>query len=210
MRHLDLFSGIGGFALSASWVWGEDHEIVSFCEIDKYCQKVLKKHWPGVPIIEDIKCLKSILLQQGFHAKILASLGRVPAYPDAVLDSGGRWCHPFAWYDQTTSSWRTWQRCLVGGWEKFKGTWPTSGMTRNGIAYQRVPLVPHNKEKEYLSLPTITANEGKGAGRKRYRGSKHFRGAKMSEGLRTCQTDPIYTHPNFAESVMGYEKDWTL
>jgi hypothetical protein len=73
-----------------------------------------------------------------------------------------------------------------------------------------VPLVPRSKEKEYLSLPTITANEGKGSGRKRYRGSKHFRGAKMSEGLRTCQSDPIYTHPNFAEAAMGYEKDWTL
>lgn len=24
-RHLDLFSGIGGFALAASWVWGEQH-----------------------------------------------------------------------------------------------------------------------------------------------------------------------------------------
>ena len=55
MRHLDLFSGIGGFALAASWVWGAEHKIVSFCEIDPFCQKVLKKHWPGVPIIPDIK-----------------------------------------------------------------------------------------------------------------------------------------------------------
>ena len=55
MKHLDLFSGIGGFALAAQWVWGKDHEIVAFCEIDKFCQKVLKKHWPDVPICEDIK-----------------------------------------------------------------------------------------------------------------------------------------------------------
>ena len=48
MRHLDLFSGIGGFALAARNVWGDDHEVVAFCEIDKYCQKVLNKHWPGV------------------------------------------------------------------------------------------------------------------------------------------------------------------
>ncbi len=51
MRHLDLFSGIGGFALAARWVgW----ETVGFCEIDPYCQKVLRKHWPDVPIHEDI------------------------------------------------------------------------------------------------------------------------------------------------------------
>jgi DNA (cytosine-5)-methyltransferase 1 len=52
---LDLFSGIGGFSLAASWVWGDELEIVAFCEIDKFCQKVLRKHWPDVPIIEDIR-----------------------------------------------------------------------------------------------------------------------------------------------------------
>ena len=52
MKHLDLFSGIGGFALAARWVgW----ETVGFCEIDPYCQKVLAKHWPGVPIYEDVR-----------------------------------------------------------------------------------------------------------------------------------------------------------
>jgi len=54
VRHLDLFSGIGGFALAARRVgW----ETVGFCEIDPYCQKVLAKHWPGVPIYEDVKTI---------------------------------------------------------------------------------------------------------------------------------------------------------
>jgi DNA (cytosine-5)-methyltransferase 1 len=43
MRHLDLFSGIGGFALAASWVWPE-HEIVAFCDNNLFCQKILRKH----------------------------------------------------------------------------------------------------------------------------------------------------------------------
>jgi len=52
VRHLDLFSGIGGFAIAARNVgW----ETVGFCEIDPYCQKVLRKHWPGVPIYEDVR-----------------------------------------------------------------------------------------------------------------------------------------------------------
>ena len=55
MKHLDLFSGIGGFALAAQRVWGEQHEVISFCEIDPFCQKVLKKHWPDVPCCEDIR-----------------------------------------------------------------------------------------------------------------------------------------------------------
>ena len=52
MRHLDLFSGIGGFALSARWAgW----DTVGFCEIEPFCQKVLRKHWPDVPIYEDVR-----------------------------------------------------------------------------------------------------------------------------------------------------------
>lgn len=52
MTHLDLFSGIGGFALAARWMgW----ETVQFVEIDGFCQKVLNKHWPNVPIHGDIK-----------------------------------------------------------------------------------------------------------------------------------------------------------
>jgi len=54
-RMLDLFSGIGGFSLAAQWVWGDDLEIVAFCEINKFCQKVLHKHWPNVPIIENVR-----------------------------------------------------------------------------------------------------------------------------------------------------------
>ncbi len=54
MNHLDLFSGIGGFSLAAQWAWGKNHNIISFVEQDKYCQKVLSKHWPSVPIIGDI------------------------------------------------------------------------------------------------------------------------------------------------------------
>ena len=57
MRVLDLFSGIGGFALAGQWVWGDDHRIVGFCEIDEYCHKVLNKNFPGVPIYEDIQQL---------------------------------------------------------------------------------------------------------------------------------------------------------
>ena len=54
-RMLDLFSGIGGFSLAAQWIWGDDLEIVAFCEINKFCQKVLHKHWPNVPIIENVR-----------------------------------------------------------------------------------------------------------------------------------------------------------
>ena len=52
MIHLDLFSGIGGFALAAKWA---GLETIAFCEKDKFCQQVLKKHWPLITCFDDIK-----------------------------------------------------------------------------------------------------------------------------------------------------------
>lgn len=52
MKVLDLFSGIGGFALGLE---AAGFETVAFCEIDPYAQKVLKKNWPGVPIYDDVR-----------------------------------------------------------------------------------------------------------------------------------------------------------
>jgi len=51
MRVLDLFSGIGGFSLGLERA---GMETVAFCEIEKFPQKVLRKHWPNVPIYEDV------------------------------------------------------------------------------------------------------------------------------------------------------------
>jgi DNA (cytosine-5)-methyltransferase 1 len=56
LKHLDLFSGIGGFALAARMVGSI--ETVAFCECEPYAQAVLKKHWPDVPICNDIHQLK--------------------------------------------------------------------------------------------------------------------------------------------------------
>jgi DNA (cytosine-5)-methyltransferase 1 len=55
LRVLDLFSGIGGFSLGLERTGG--FETVAFCEIDPYCRAVLRKHWPDVPIFEDVRSL---------------------------------------------------------------------------------------------------------------------------------------------------------
>ena len=73
--HLDLFSGIGGFALAARWA---GLETIGFCEMDPYCQKVLAHHWPGVPITEDVHDLD----------------GR--DFPGPFLLSGGFPCQPYS------------------------------------------------------------------------------------------------------------------
>ncbi len=51
-RHVDLFSGIGGFALAAKWA---GFKTIQFVENNEFCQNVISKNFPGIPLHEDIK-----------------------------------------------------------------------------------------------------------------------------------------------------------
>lgn len=51
LRHLDLFSGVGGFALAAQMVGAIKTR--QFVEIDPYCQSLLPQNFSGVPIHAD-------------------------------------------------------------------------------------------------------------------------------------------------------------
>lgn len=51
MKHLSLFSGIGGFDYAAEQIGWQN---VACVEIDEFCQKVLRKNFPKVNIYNDI------------------------------------------------------------------------------------------------------------------------------------------------------------
>ena len=76
LKVLDLFAGIGGFALGLDSTGF--FKTVKFVEKDKYCQKVLRKNFPNIPIEEDIKDVKG----KRYEADVI--VGGFPCQPMSV------------------------------------------------------------------------------------------------------------------------------
>jgi DNA (cytosine-5)-methyltransferase 1 len=80
MNHLDLFSGIGGFALGLQRTGG--FETIGFCDFDAKTHPVLKKNFPGVPIYDDVRTLKGAdigtvdIVTGGFPCQDLSVAGK--------------------------------------------------------------------------------------------------------------------------------------
>jgi len=81
-RHLDLFSGIGGFSLGLELTGG--FETVAFCEIEKFPRKVLKKYWPHIKQYKDIKELTNDQLETDGIIPIDIITGGYPCQPFSV------------------------------------------------------------------------------------------------------------------------------
>lgn len=93
VRIGSLFSGIGGFELGleraipgAVTVWQ--------CEQNDFCQKVLKKHWPGVTIYNDVKDINEKvepidLLCGGFPCQSISKAGNRKGLSDE--NKSGLW-----------------------------------------------------------------------------------------------------------------------
>ena len=83
LKILDLFSGIGGFSYSAEQLVG-GFKTEAFCEIDPFCQKILKKNFPNVPIYDDVKELKNDTNRFG---RIDIVCGGFPCQPFSLASS---------------------------------------------------------------------------------------------------------------------------
>jgi len=55
LKTLDLFSGVGAYSLGLERTGG--FSTIAFCEINAFCRRILRKHWPDVAIYEDVEQL---------------------------------------------------------------------------------------------------------------------------------------------------------
>ena len=156
MTHVDLFSGIGGFALAAH---ANGIRTVQFCEIDSRCRDFLSKAWPGVAIHDDIRTFHcgeadgTRLHQNGIRAErapFLLTAG-VPCQPASRAgkqrgEADDRWLWP--------ESLRV-LRKVAPAWCLFENPPGIGDLGLNGILSD---VEAEGYEVEVLSIPACAVN----------------------------------------------------
>jgi hypothetical protein len=192
MKVFGFFSGIGGFELGFERA---GFEVVSVCEIDPFCNKVLAKHFPKATNLGDIQSLSAASL-----AKICPSLVAKPDSTASVLDSTGNIC------DSSLDA------ALTGLLQKMSDTLGDDGCPNCGehfshtdmpaCRFECAPLTweRHTNARASSLLPTPTASSygscrGGGSGR-----VGKWRPSLLALGIRD---------PDDWEAMMGFPRQWT-
>lgn len=131
------------------------------------------------------------------------------------LDSGLTTSESFATYDHDMCLWRMSQRSLFGELIEYSVTWPRSGMTVNGSAYQRLPLVHRTAETGYSLWPTLLASSAVRLKFSIQQLNNHTMNQRGKGFGAACLVSAIaddygqYPTAEFAEWLMGYPQGWT-
>ena len=116
-----------------------------------------------------------------------------------------RWPGSFASYDPESSSWRTFQRSILGGWVPYSGRWPLSGMLRGGevCEHQRwAHLIDVSGGSVSLGWPTPTKNSG---GDRKHCGISGTTLSGAAERVKAWPTPDAGVF-NYAESPESWDK----
>lgn len=164
MKHLDLFSGIGGFAIAVDSVWPQSEHI--FCDNDKFCQAVLKKHWPNAKIYGDIRTITNT----GYFGQTEPEKQAVGSKQPHSIDflTGGFPCQPFSQAGRRKGTaddrylWPEMFRVI----REFKPTWVIAENVRGlvtwneGLVLEQVctDLESEGYEVQPLIIPAVAVN----------------------------------------------------
>lgn len=164
MKHLDLFSGIGGFAIAVDSVWPQSEHI--FCDNDKFCQAVLKKHWPNAKIYGDIRTITNT----GYFGQTEPEKQAVGSKQPHSIDflTGGFPCQPFSQAGRRKGTaddrylWPEMLRVI----REFKPTWVIAENVRglvtwnDGLVLEQVclDLEAEGYEVQAFIIPAVAVN----------------------------------------------------
>jgi len=158
MNHLGLFEGIGGFSLAARWMgW----KTVGWVEINPFCQKVLKHHFPEAQGFSDIK-----KFSYATYKSILRNRGIKDRRVDII--TGGFPCQPYssAGLRKGTDDPRHLWPNMLETIRQFKPTWVVGENVRGitnwngGLVFEQVQtdLEAIGYEVQAFILPACSVN----------------------------------------------------
>ncbi len=210
---LDLFSGIGGISLGLHWA---GFRTTAFCEADPFARAVLNRHWPGVPVYDDVRTLSATrlradgvprpdLLCGGFPCQDVSLAGR-----GAGIEGGrsGLWSHMARLVAECRPRW-----VVVENVPGLRGRGADRVLADlEAAGYAGWPLVvgavhagaPHRRSRMWLVAQSVAADAG-GAGLEAWQ-----RAAAGPEAR--CQLNDAVggrLQPEFAEWLMGFPPGWT-
>ena len=219
-----LFSGAGLCDLGLQWA-GFRHQW--FCEIDPFCRAVLARHWPGIPIYEDVKKLKGDALPS---VDVLCG-----GFPCQDVSSGGL----RAGIREGTRSglWREYARLIGEIHPKYVIIENVRGLLSLGIdlvlnnlaaigydaEWEILPAAalgaPHHRERVFIvaypTVMTFTANGYFLRSRESWASSTNLMMylIGLAYDLKERERMPRYRHtasPSFIEGMMGVPEGWTM
>ena len=221
MKHISLFSGIGGFDLAAELLGWEN---VAHCEIETEKRETLKRHFPKADSYGDIKefngkryrntidvisggfpCQDISIAQQSkkITGGVKASKVNVPDYGSITLELLGR-------LDLKSSSLKTAQCSLVEDSKLSFATFTSSGMMLNGDCFMLPSSDFRTYESAYMELPTPAASDGKIILKTVASYKKYYQNGHQDKSLYQFQLNGLTANQamKMYEWMMGFPPNW--
>ena len=188
LRHVDLCSGIGGFALG--FHWAKLSEPVLFCDTEPWCRQILNKNFPNIPIATDVKELANDPERFVPDHEIL-SCG-YPCQPFSVAglrkgeeDDRHIWPSIFRIITHKRPSWVVCENVyghVALGLDKVLFDMESQGYaTRTFIVPACAKNAPHRRDRLWIICKNVGDTESRGRGK--------FRESSKKEGNESCQID---------------------
>jgi DNA (cytosine-5)-methyltransferase 1 len=214
MNHFGLFEGIGGFSLAARWMgW----KTVAWCEIDPFCQQVLKYHFPDAQPYGDIKTTDFAI----YRGKIDILTGGFPCQPFSLAGKRkGTEDDRHLWPEMLRAI-REIQPCWIVG-ENVRGltNW-NGGMVFDEVqaemeaeGYEVLPFLlpacavnaPHRRDRVWFVAYSVSAGagrkdrevgyEGRGTRKGRAESVRQTYGQAGASGVNAASANGIVTNTN--------------
>jgi len=225
--HLDLFSGIGGFALAAKW---NGYRTVGFCDNEPYAQAVLKKHWPEVPCHKDIREVRGelyagvTLLTGGFPCQPFSDVGR----KRGQADDRYLWPEMFRVICEARPTWVLGEN--VAGIKNMALDQALSDLEGKDYEVQSFVIpacavnAPHRRDRVWICAMDVAESKSLRIGRRSGQGGERWGvgggwyrknkkgvrwGVKLKDAVAALENGQKNLNPQFVEYLMGYPIGWT-